>query len=309
MTSSMYVAMAELLADAAGDDTIRVVLWHGAGDSFTAGNDLGDFLNNPPRQGESPQSRLMAALIAFDKPLVAAVQGVAIGGGSTMLLHCDFVYAAESTRFQLPFVDLALGPEFGSSYLMPLRAGYLRAAEAFFLAQPFDAARAVQMGLVTQVVADEQLLTTARDTARRLSEKPAQALQACKRLLRQPLRDQVMEAIKAENDNFGTRVVSPEAKEVFAAFLARASEATSFVNVLLPGALIMSLDKPIRRIAIVGTGVIGASWAAYYLARGFDVVATDPAPNAEANLRKYVDDAWPLLTTRRPVRTAHREIV
>ena len=224
MTSNMYVAMAGLLDDAARDDSIRVVLWHGAGGSFTAGNDLEDFMKHPPGLGESPQGRLMASLIAFEKPLVAAVQGVAIGGGTTMLLHCDFVYAAENTRFQLPFVDIALGPEFGSSYLLQQRCGYLRAAEAFFLAQPFDATRAVQLGLVTQVVAEQQLLTTAKETASKLAQKPVQALQACKRLLRQALRAQVSEAISLENDNFAARVVSPEAKAVFATFLAKSGK-------------------------------------------------------------------------------------
>src|SRR6266446_665482 len=115
MTSSMYVTIAELLDAAATDDQVRAVLWHGAGDSFSAGNDLEDFMKNPPGAGESPQARLMHALINFEKPLVAAVQGLAIGSGTTMLAHCDFVYAAESAKFQLPFVNLALVPEFGSS--------------------------------------------------------------------------------------------------------------------------------------------------------------------------------------------------
>src|SRR5947209_15614967 len=115
MTSAMYITLADLLNDAAKDDQIRVVLWHGAGDSFCAGNDIEDFLKNPPGPGESPQAQLMHALIEFDKPLIAAVQGAAIGGGTTMLLHCDFVYAGESAKFQMPFIDLAVVPEFGSS--------------------------------------------------------------------------------------------------------------------------------------------------------------------------------------------------
>src|SRR5262245_44273437 len=196
MTSSMYIAMAELLDRAAGDDGIRVVLWYGAGDSFTAGNDLADFLNTPPGAGISPQARLIKALIAFDKPLVAAVRGVAIGGGTTMLLHCDFVYSSDNTRFQLPFVDIALGPEFGSSYLLQLRAGYLDAAAALFLAQPIDATKALQLGLVTQIVPDQQLLATARETAKKLAAKPAGALQACKRLIRQSMRGPLEEAVK-----------------------------------------------------------------------------------------------------------------
>src|SRR5947208_5901770 len=116
MTSAMYITLADLLNDAAKDDQIRVVLWHGAGDSFSAGNDIQDFLKNPPGAGESPQARLIQALIDFDKPIVVAVQGAATGGGTTMLTHCDFVFAGETAKFQMPFVNLALVPEFGSSY-------------------------------------------------------------------------------------------------------------------------------------------------------------------------------------------------
>src|SRR5258705_7426218 len=119
MTSSMYVTLADLLNDAAKDDRVRVVLWHGAGDSFSAGNDVEDFLKNPPGPGESPQALFENALINFDKPLVAAVRGAAIGGGTTMLMHCDFVYAGESTKFQMPFINLGLVPEFGSSWSIP----------------------------------------------------------------------------------------------------------------------------------------------------------------------------------------------
>jgi len=219
MTTSMYIAMADVLDAAAKDDDIRVVLWHGAGDSFSAGNDLEDFVKNPPGPGESPQARLMSALINFEKPLVAAVHGAAIGGGTTMLAHCDFVYAGESARFQLPFVNLALVPEFGSSYLLPLRFGYVRAAELFLLGQPFDAWRATELGLATQVVADHSLLATATETARKLAEKPPDALQACKRLLKQAGREQLAQAVKLENTEFAVRVRSPEANEAFAAFI------------------------------------------------------------------------------------------
>src|SRR5258708_36018354 len=188
MTSAMYITMADLLNGAAKDDQIRVVLWHGAGDSFSAGNDVADFLKNPPGPGESPQARLIAALINFDKPLVAAVQGAAIGGGTTMLTHCDFVFAGESAKFQIPFVNLALVPEFGTSYSIPARIGYLRAAELIQLGQPFDAHRAAELGLVTRVVPDQSLLAMATETAQKLAEKPASALQACKRLMSQPIR-------------------------------------------------------------------------------------------------------------------------
>jgi enoyl-CoA hydratase/carnithine racemase len=221
MTSSMYIAMADSLAAAAKDDDVRVVLWHGAGDSFSAGNDLEDFVKNPPGPGESPQARLMSALINFEKPLVAAVHGAAIGGGTTMLAHCDFVYAGESARFQLPFVNLALVPEFGSSYLLSLRFGYVRAAELFLLGQPFDAWRAADLGLVTQVVADQSLLATATETAQKLAEKPPDALRACKRLMKQAVREPLTQAVTLENEEFAVRVRSAEANEAFAAFIAK----------------------------------------------------------------------------------------
>ena len=221
MTSSMYVAIADVLDGAAKDDQVRVVLWHGAGDSFSAGNDLEDFMKNPPGPGESPQARLMSALINFEKPLVAAVHGLAIGGGTTMLAHCDFVYAGESTRFQLPFVNLALVPEFGSSYLLPLRGGYLGAAELILLGQPFDASRAAEVGLITKIVPDQQVLAIARDTAQKLAEKPAGALQACKRLMRQAVREPLEQAVKLENVEFAAQVRSAEAKQAFTAFFAK----------------------------------------------------------------------------------------
>jgi enoyl-CoA hydratase/carnithine racemase len=227
MTSAMYITMAESLDAATRDDEVRVVLWHGAGGSFSAGNDLEDFMKNPPGSGESPQARLIHALIAFEKPLVAAVQGVAIGGGTTMLTHCDFVYAAERTRFQLPFINLGLVPEFGSSLLLPLRSGYLRAAELFLLGRPFDAATAAEIGLVTQVVPEEKLLATATETSLALAAKPSAAIQASKRLLKRAFRDQLEEAGRAEMAVFSERVRSDEAKEAFRAFLAKRQPPTA----------------------------------------------------------------------------------
>jgi enoyl-CoA hydratase/carnithine racemase len=218
MTSAMYDTIADSLNAAAKDDGIRVVLWHGAGDSFCAGNDLDDFLKNPIGPGDSPQSRLINALNNFDKPIVAAVQGAAIGGGTTMLTHCDFVYAGESAKFQLPFINLALVPEFGTSYSIPARIGYLRAAELIQLGQSFDARRAADLGLVTRVVPDLILLATATETAQKLAEKPAAALQACKRLMRQPVRVQLEQAAKSENEEFSARLRSADAKEAFTAF-------------------------------------------------------------------------------------------
>lgn len=219
MTASMYLTLADLFNNAASNDQVDVVLWHGAGDSFCAGNDIEDFLKNPPAEGESPQTRLMEALLNFDKPIVAAVHGVAIGGGTTMLTHCDFVYAGESARFQMPFVNLGLVPEFGSSCSIPARIGYLRAAELILLGQPFDASRAAELGIVTHVIPDEKLLITATDTAQKLAQKPAGALQASKRLMKSSTRQQVKDAIKAEMGEFASRVRSAEAKEVMTAFL------------------------------------------------------------------------------------------
>ena len=218
MTSAMYITMADLLNNAAKDDSVRVVLWHGAGDSFCAGNDLEDFLKNPMGPGDSPQSRLINAFIAFDKPIVVAVQGFAIGGGTTMLTHCDFVFAGEGAKFQMPFINLALVPEFGSSYSIPARIGYLRAAEVILLGQPFNAPRAAELGLVTRVVPDEKLLATASDTAQKLAEKPAGALQACKRLMRQAVRAQLEQAAKGETEEFSARLRSADAKEAMTAF-------------------------------------------------------------------------------------------
>jgi enoyl-CoA hydratase/carnithine racemase len=221
MTSGMYLALAEIFKDALKDDRTRVMLWHGAGSSFCAGNDVEDFLKNPPGPGESPQARLMNALIDFDKPLIAAVQGAAIGGGTTMLTHCDFVYAGESAKFQMPFVNLAVVPEFGSSCSIPASIGHIRAAELILLGLPFDAKRAADLGFVTQVVSDQNLLATATETARKLAAKPASALQASKRLMKRSFREQIKAAIKAENEEFSAQVRSQDAKEALTAFLER----------------------------------------------------------------------------------------
>jgi enoyl-CoA hydratase/carnithine racemase len=219
MTSGMYVTLADVFNEAAKDERTRVVLWHGAGDSFCAGNDLDDFLKNPPGPGDSPQARLMNALIDFDKPLIAAVQGAAIGGGTTMLIHCDFVYAGENAKFQMPFINLAVVPEFGSSFSVPARIGHIRAAELILLGLPVDAGRAEDLGFVTQVVPDQSLLATATEIARKLAAKPAGALQACKRLMKLSFREQIKAAIRAENEEFSVRVRSNDAKEALAAFL------------------------------------------------------------------------------------------
>ena len=219
MTSRMYEALADIFNEAARDERTHAVLWHGAGDSFCAGNDVEDFLKNPPGPGESPQAGLMNAFVDFDKPVVAAVQGAAIGGGTTMLTHCDFVYAGESAKFQMPFINLAVVPEFGSSCSVPARIGHIRAAELIFLGLPFDARRAADLGFVTQVVPDHDVLATATETARKLAAKPAGALQASKRLMKGPFREQIKAAMRAENEEFSKQVRSDDAKEALTAFL------------------------------------------------------------------------------------------
>jgi enoyl-CoA hydratase/carnithine racemase len=221
MTSSIYVALADVFNNAAKDDRVRVVLWDAAGDSFSAGNDIEDFLTNPPGAGESPQAQLANALVNLDKPIIAAVRGVAIGGGTTLLTHCDFVYASETAKFQLPFVNLGLVPEFGSSWSLPARAGHVRAAELIMLGLPFDAKHAAEIGLVTRVVPDDALLATATETAEKLAAKPPVALQACKRLMKRSARERTVDAVKAENEEFAARVRSPEATQALTAFLNR----------------------------------------------------------------------------------------
>jgi enoyl-CoA hydratase/carnithine racemase len=219
MTSSMYMALADALNDAAKDERTRVVLLHGEGEGFCAGNDLEDFLNNPPGAGESPQSRLMNALLDFGKPPVAAVHGAAVGSGTTMLLHCDFVYAGETARFQMPFINLAVVPEFGSSCVVTARIGHARAADLILLGSPFNAKRAEDIGFVTQVVPDKILLEVAGEAARKLAEKPAGVLQASKRLMRLPVREQIRAAMKAENEEFSVQVRSDDAREAIRAII------------------------------------------------------------------------------------------
>ena len=219
LTGEMYGQMADALEAAQRDAQVRAVLLHGAEDCFCSGNDVGDFLKRPPLQHGSPSSRFFDAMLALDKPLVAAVGGPAIGIGSTMLLHCDFVFAASNARFQLPFVPLAIVPEFGSTYLLPLIAGYQRAAELLLLGQPFDAQKAKEAGIVTEVVSKEELFQRAKSVADALAALPPQSLRLTKQLLKKRHAQQVKEAIAEEIRIFGERLNSPEAKEAMSAFL------------------------------------------------------------------------------------------
>jgi enoyl-CoA hydratase/carnithine racemase len=218
MASSMYVALAGIPNEAAKDDRARRALaWRRR--CFLRRQRCGGFVKNPPGPGESPQARLMNALIDFDKPLIAAVHGAAIGGGTTMLTHCNFVYAGEGAKFQMPFINLALVPEFGSSCEVPLAIGHIRAAKLILLGLPFGATRTAELGLVTQVVSDQSLLKVAAETARNLAAEPAGALQASKRLRKRSFHEQFKAAMKAENEAFSVQVRSEEAKEAKTAFL------------------------------------------------------------------------------------------
>jgi enoyl-CoA hydratase/carnithine racemase len=235
MTSAMYIALAEAFNGGAKDPDIRVVIWDAAGDFFSAGNDVKDFLNNQTGSGASPQALIADALLNLDKPLIAAVKGAAVGGGTTLLTYCDFVFAGESTKFQLPFVNLGLVPEFGSSFSLPANIGYIRAAELFMLGQPFDVKVATEIGLVTRVVPDHQLAEIANQTAEKLAAKPPGSLQAIKRLLKRGSRAQVEEAVKIEGAEFFSRLSSPEAREAFTAFLEKRAPDFSKVKAATTG--------------------------------------------------------------------------
>ncbi|HEY2662082.1 MAG TPA: enoyl-CoA hydratase [Caulobacteraceae bacterium] len=219
LTLGMYEQMTSALQDADRDPTVRVVLIHGHPDSFSSGNDLQDFVQSPPVSDDSPVGRFITAISRARKPLVAAVAGPAVGIGTTMLLHCDLVYAAENTRFQLPFVNLALLPEAGSSLLLPMQIGHLRAAELLMLGEPFSAAKALQFGLITEVVADgAAALQAAEAAAAKLAAKPPAALRLTKMLMKGSHAERLTAQIADETSHFVEQVHSPEAAEAFKAF-------------------------------------------------------------------------------------------
>ena len=219
ITAAMYAALATALRAGDADKTVRAMVIHGAGDAFCAGNDLQDFLANPPRDERDPVLGFLTYLGEIQKPFIAAVHGAAAGVGTTMLLHCDFVYATEKTRFVLPFVNLGIVPEAGSSYLLPRLAGYQRAAELLLLGEPFDAAKAREIGLVNAIVPPERLLETAMATAQKIAERPAAAIRATKALMRRWQGDTMRVALAEEIRQFAARLHSPEAKEAFSAFI------------------------------------------------------------------------------------------
>ena len=219
LTAAMYQAMADAIKAAEADAKVRVVLIHGKADLFTSGNDLQDFLDNPPRDDDRPVFQFLYGISRAQKPIVAAVAGAAVGIGTTMLLHCDLVYAAPNSRLQLPFVNLGLVPEAASSLLLPALVGYQRAAELLLLGEPFSAQKAQEIGLITEVVPEDRLFDTALAQARKLAAKPAASLRLTKQLMKQGQLDAVAQRIKLESDHFGKRLASPEAKEAFSAFL------------------------------------------------------------------------------------------
>jgi enoyl-CoA hydratase/carnithine racemase len=214
----MYAAIADLLEEAEQDLSIRAIIFTGSGDAFTSGNDIQDFLNNPIRDDSAPVFRVLHGLAKSTVPLIAAVNGMAIGIGTTMLMHCDFVYTVPDAKFHMPFVNLALVPEAASSLLLPRQVGYRKAAEMLLLGDPFDSETASQSGIVNEIVRPEQLLARARETAEKLADKPPQALRESKALMRRAS-EEISDRISAEITTFSQRLASPEAKEVFAAFL------------------------------------------------------------------------------------------
>jgi enoyl-CoA hydratase/carnithine racemase len=218
LTPEMYQSLSAALVRAEGDGQVRAVLVHGRPDCFCAGNDLGDFMRRTSQPGESPALAFLTTIAAFRKPLIAAVGGPAVGIGTTMLLHCDFVYASPDTRFQLPFVSLGIVPEAASTLLLPALAGYQRAAELLLLGRPFDADKALAAGLVTEIVPAASLLEHARGIGRDLAALPPASLRLTKELMKRHLAASVPERIQVEGRLFQERLSSPEAAEAFTAF-------------------------------------------------------------------------------------------
>ena len=223
MSDAWFAALEDHLRQAQGNPVVRVVLLSGQGDAFCAGADLKGLATElfPEGYARSALARLLERLADFDKPLVAAVHGAAIGGGSTLLLHCDFVFAAEGTLFQLPFARLGLVPEFGASYLLPLHAGVRLARELVLLAAPFDAHTAKRAGIVSEVVMPQALMAHAQTTAVALAALPPGSLRAAKRLLQAGHRAALAAAFAAEGKALDAAVASPELHEAVDAFLSK----------------------------------------------------------------------------------------
>jgi enoyl-CoA hydratase/carnithine racemase len=223
LTVAMYQAMADALNAAREDGAVRAVLITGQPGIFTSGNDVEDFLTRPPGQGsdsmDSPVFRFMRALLDCDKPVVAAVTGAAIGIGTTMLLHCDFVYVSDEARLAMPFVALGLVPEYASSLVVPQLMGHRRAAEKLLLGDPFTPEQAVDCGIASAVLPAAEVVAHARRVAERFNALPPGAVREAKQLMRAPERERLLQTIRTEGEIFGRRLRSPEAMEAFQAFL------------------------------------------------------------------------------------------
>ncbi len=223
ITSEMYGMIADALADGQADPATRVVVFLGKPDIFSAGNDLVDFMNHKQDENlsERPVAKFMINLVTLTKPVIACVTGAAIGIGTTMLLHCDLIYASEKATFAMPFAQLGLCPEFGSSMLLPQTVGYQKAAEKLFFGEPFSAHEACEMGLVNRVLPDAELADFVYERAAKLAALPASSLRTTKGLIKNAHRDAIRAKILEENEFFSRMLLSPEAKEAFAAFFER----------------------------------------------------------------------------------------
>ena len=219
ITTTMYAAMADALAAAEQDASVRVVVFQGDVAIFSAGNDIGDFLQQPPATQDSPVFRFLHSLAAFPKPVIASVCGPAVGIGTTMLFHCDLVYAGDNAAFSMPFVNLGLCPEAASSLLVPQMLGYHRAAEALLLGEPFMAEAALEVGLVNRVVPPTECNAIAQAQARKLAAKPLASLLATKRLMKQGLVEPVLQRLGEEGAIFARMLTEPAAREAFTAFM------------------------------------------------------------------------------------------
>lgn len=217
LTRDMYSAMAYAIETAEHDPEVRVILFEGTAGCFCAGNDLKDFQEQPPRDKAAPVYRFITALARSTVPMVAAVDGVAVGIGTTMLLHCDLVYATDRTRFQLPFVNLGLLPEAGSTYLLPKLVGAARAAELLMTGRPFKTQEALELGIINGICAPEELTDQALQSAREFAEKPPQSLRKIKKLLKSDS-GKVEDRIQWEILEFSEQLDSAECKEALQAF-------------------------------------------------------------------------------------------
>ncbi len=219
ITSAMYATLADAVSAAATDPAVRVLVFQGHETVFSAGNDIGDFLNAPPADPEAPVWRFMRALAGFPKPALAAVCGPAVGIGTTLLFHCDLVYAGDNAAFSMPFVNLGLCPEFASSLLVPQMFGYHRAAEALLLGEPFMAEAALETGLVNRVLPPTEANAYTQAQARKLAAKPLSSLVETKRLMKKAGAAQVMATMGEEGASFGRMLREPAAREAFGAFM------------------------------------------------------------------------------------------